>query len=228
MPTAQRDCFVLDQLPPPERLPEFRFDRPEFCYPERINAGAELIDRAIAAGWGERTAIVFPGGAWTYAELARTANNLASVLRDDFALQPGARVLLRGANGPMLSALWLAVLKAGGIVVVTMPLLRARELAFVLEKARIDLSLCEDGLFHEMTKAMQATGRGRLASYSREGISRATEVERCMHGKSDSFGAVETYATDPALLAFTSGTTGNPKATVHFHRDVLAIADAFP
>ena len=128
MPTAHRDRFVIDRLPAPELLPEFRFDRPEFCYPERINAGAELIDRAIAAGFGERTAIVFPGGAWRYAELAQTANRLACVLREDFALQAGARVLLRGANGPMISALWLAVLKIGAVVVVTMPLLRAREL----------------------------------------------------------------------------------------------------
>jgi 2-aminobenzoate-CoA ligase len=228
MPTAHVDRFVLDRLPPPNLLPEFRFDRPEFRYPERVNAGAELIDRAVAAGWGDRTAIVFPGGTWTYGELARTANQLASVLREDFALQPGARVLLRGANGPMLVALWLGVLKAGGIVVVTMPLLRARELAFVLEKARIELSLCEDALFDEMARAVQATGQGRLASYSRDGRSPDIEIERRMRNKPESFATVETYASDPALVAFTSGTTGNPKATVHFHRDVLAIADAFP
>src|SRR5437016_3821860 len=228
MRTAHVDRFVLDRLPPPELLPEFRFDRPEFCYPERLNAGAELIDRAIAAGWSERTAIVFPGGAWTYGELAKTANQLAHVLREDFAVEPGARVLLRGVNGPMLAALWLAVLKAGCIVVVTMPLLRARELAFVIENARIDLSLCEDSLLDELTNAVETTGQGRLASYSRNGRSQDAEIERRMRGKSQAFATVETYATDPALLAFTSGTTGNPKATVHFHRDVLAIADAFP
>ena len=228
MPTAHVDRFVLERLPPPHLLPEFRFDRPEFSYPERINAGAELIDRAIAAGWAERTAIVFPGGAWTYAELARIASRLATVLREDFALSPGGRVLLHGVNGPMLAALWLGVLKAGCVVVVTMPLLRARELAFVLEKARIDLSICEDSLFSELAKAVDTDGRGRLASYSRDGLSQDTEIERRMRGKPESFTPVETYASDPALLAFTSGTTGNPKATVHFHRDVLAIADAFP
>jgi len=228
MQTAHLDRFVLDRLPPPEQLPEFRFDRPEFHYPESINAGAELIDRAIGAGWGTRTAAIFPGGAWTYDELARAANRAAAVLTKDFAIRPGARVLLRGANGPMLSALWLAVLKAGAIVVVTMPLLRARELAFVLEKARTDLSLCEDMLLDELASAVDETGQGRLASFSRDGLSSCTELERRMRDKPDHFEAVGTLASDPALLAFTSGTTGKPKATVHFHRDVLAIADAFP
>jgi 2-aminobenzoate-CoA ligase len=227
-PTAHVDRFVLERLPPVELLPEFRFDRPEFFYPESLNAGAELIDRAVAAGWGKRTAIVFPGGVWTYSELAKTSNQLAHLLREDFALSPGARVLLRGVNGPMLCALWLAVLKAGCVVVVTMPLLRARELAFVLEKARIDLSLCEDSLLDELKQAAETTGQGRLACYSRGGRSQESGIERRMRSKPDTFAAVRTYANDPALLAFTSGTTGNPKATAHFHRDVLAIADAFP
>src|SRR5579864_7257858 len=155
MYTAHLDRFVIERLPPPELLPEFRFDRPEFCYPERLNAGAELIDRSIAAGFGERTAIVFQGGVWTYNELGKAANRPAHVLREDYALAPGARVLLRGVNGPMLAALWLAVLKAGCVVVVTMPLLRARELSFVLEKARIDLSVCEDTLLDELTQAVE-------------------------------------------------------------------------
>src|SRR5438105_5124006 len=224
MQTAHVDRFVLERLPPPELWPEFHFDQPEFRYPERINAGAELIDRAIAAGWGERTAVVFPGGAWTYTELARTANQIANLLREDFALPPGARVLLHGVNGPMLTALWLAVLKIGCVAVVTMPLLRARELAVVLEKARLDLSICEDSLFGELAKAVDTTGQGRLASYSRDRLSQDTEIERRMRKRPETFAALETNATDPALLAFTSGTTGNPKATVHFHRDVLGIA----
>src|SRR5215469_1584034 len=198
MHTAHLDRFVRERLPPPELLPEFRFDRPEFRYPERLNAGAELIDRAIAAGFGERSAIVFPGGAWTYNDLAGTANRLAQVLREDYALSPGARVHLRGVNGPMLAALWLAVLRAGCVVGVTMTLLRSRELSFVLDKARIDLSLCEDTLFDELAQAVEATRQGRLASYSRDGLSRDTEVERRLSGKSGSSAAVETYATDPA------------------------------
>lgn len=228
MQTAHIDRFVLCRLPPSELLPEFRFDRPEFRYPARINAGAQLIDRAIEGDWGARTAAFFPGGAWRYDELARAANQAASVLVDDFRLQPGSRVLLRGANGPMLSALWLAVLKIGAIAVVTMPLLRSRELVFILDKARIDLSLCEDTLLADLEAAVAESCQGRVASYSRDGRSNDTEFERLMRDKPDRFQPVETWASDPALLAFTSGTTGTPKATVHFHRDVLAIADAFP
>ncbi|HEX4157628.1 MAG TPA: AMP-binding protein [Rhizomicrobium sp.] len=225
MRTAHLDRFVIDRLPAAELLPEFRFDRPEFQYPERMNAGAKLIDRAVAAGWGARTAVIFPGGRWSYDELARTSNRIAAVLVEDYKLRPGARVLLRGQNGPMLCALWLAVLKAGAIVVLTMPLLRSRELVFILEKSRIDLSICEDCLLDEL--AMAAEG-GAVATYARDGRSVETDIERRMEQKPDRFAAIETFATDPALLAFTSGTTGQPKATVHFHRDVLAIADAFP
>ena len=227
MRTSHLDRFVIDRLPPPDLLPEFLFDRPEFQYPERINAGTELIDRAIAAGWGARTAVIFPGGSWSYAELARSSDRIAAALVGDYGLQPGARVLLRGVNGPMLCALWLGILKAGAIVVVTMPLLRARELIYVIDKARIDLSICEDSLLDEMTAAAGQAG-GRVASYSCDGRSADTEIERRMKQQTDHFAAVDTWATDPALLAFTSGTTGQPKATVHFHRDVLAIADAFP
>ena len=227
MRTAHLDRFVIDRLPPADLLPEFRFDRPEFQYPEKLNAGAELIDRAVAAGWGARTAIVFPNGRLRYDELARTSNRIANVLTEDYSVEAGARVLLHGVNGPMLCALWLAVLKAGAIAVVTMPLLRARELAIVIDKARVGLALGEAELFDELTLAAEQSGTP-LASYSRNGYSADTEIERRMNDKPDCFHAVETFATDPALLAFTSGTTGLPKATVHFHRDVLAIADAFP
>lgn len=227
MRTAHLDRFVIDRLPPAALLPEFRFDRPEFQYPEKINAGAQLIDRAVTAGWGARTAVVFPNGRWSYDELARATNRIANVFVEDYALVPGARVLLHGVNGPMLCALWLAVLKAGAIVVVTMPLLRARELAFVIETARIDLALGEEGLLDELTIAAEQAG-ALLVSYSRDGRSADAAIEQRVKRKPDRFDAVETFATDPALLAFTSGTTGPPKATVHFHRDVLAIADAFP
>jgi AMP-binding enzyme len=207
--SAHLDRFVLDRLPPRELLPEFCFDRPEFQYPARVNAAVELIDRTIEAGWGSCTAAIFPGGAWTYDELARAANRAASVLLNDFALQPGARVLLRGANGPMLSALWLAVLKAGAIAVVTMPLLRARELVFILDKARIDLSLCEDTLLADLEAAVTESCQGRVASYSRDGRSNDSEFERLMRDKPDRFQPVETWATDPALLAFSSRRAGD-------------------
>ncbi|HTT84169.1 MAG TPA: AMP-binding protein [Rhizomicrobium sp.] len=227
MQTAHLDRFVIDRLPAADMLPEFLFDRPEFRYPKRINAGAELIDRAIARGWGPRTAAIFPGGQWSYNELARASSQAAAVLVEDYSLQPGARVLLRGQNGPMLCALWLAILKIGAIAVVTMPLLRSRELAFILEKASVDLSLCEENLLDELIVAMEGKGRD-IATYSRDGRSSGADIERQLKQKPDHFTVVGTWSTDPALLAFTSGTTGDPKATVHFHRDVLAIADAFP
>jgi len=227
MQTAHLDRFVIDRLPVAEMLPEFRFDRPEFQYPRRMNAGAELIDRAIAAGWGSRTAIVFPGGGWNYNELARASSRAAAVLVEDYGLRPGARVLLRGQNGPMLCALWLAILKIGAIAVVTMPLLRSREIALILGKASVDLSLCEENLLDELIVAMEGKGGG-TATYSRDGRSSGADIERQMKQKPDHFTVIGTWSTDPALLAFTSGTTGDPKATVHFHRDVLAIANAFP
>jgi 2-aminobenzoate-CoA ligase len=209
-------------------LPEFRFDRLEFRYPERMNAAAELIDRAAATGGGARTAMIFPGGRWSYTELARAASQAAAVLAEDYSLRPGARVLLRGHNGPMLCALWLAILKIGAVAVVTMPLLRSRELAFIIEKASVDLSLCEENLLDELVVALEEKGGGGIATYSRDGRSGGADIERQMKERPDHFAAVGTWSTDPALLAFTSGTTGNPKATVHYHRDILAIADAFP
>ncbi len=226
--TAHVDRFVIERLPPPHLLPEFRFDLPELQYPELLNAASELIDRAIANGYGARTAIRFPGGMWTYNDLARAANRIARVFVDDFEIQPGNRVQLRGLNGPMLAAAWLAALKAGAVVVTTMPMLRARELAYILDKARIDLTLCEEPLLDEMIAATALAEHGkRIVSYSIDGTGDGA-LERRMREKPESFDAVETFASDPALIAFTSGTTGSPKATVHFHRDILAIADCFP
>ena len=228
MHTAHTDTFVLDRLPPRELQPEFRFALPELRYPEKLNAGAELIDRALTLGHGAQAAIHFPGGVWRYNDLARTANRIAHVLVEDFAIHPGNRVQLRGLNGPMLAAAWLAVLKAGAIAVTTMPMWRSRELAYVLDKARIDLTLCESTCLEEMEIAAGSAEFGRrIVSYSIDGRGDG-ELERRCRDKPDTFAAVETYASDPALIAFTSGTTGSAKATVHYHRDILAIADCFP
>src|SRR5581483_452259 len=164
---------------------------------------------------------------WRYNDLALHANRIAHVLVEDFAICPGNRVQLRGQNGPMLAAAWLAVLKAGAIAVTTMPMWRARELAYVLDKARIDLSLCEDSCLGEMELAANLSEYGRrIVSYSIDGG--GGELERRCRAKLDAFRAVETFGSDPALIAFTSGTTGPAKATVHYHRDILAIADCFP
>ncbi len=228
MLTSHTDTFVLDRLPPKDLQPEFRFDLPELCYPEKINAGAELLDRALANGHGPRPAIHFPGGVWRYDDLACQTNRIARVLTEDFGIRPGNRVHLRGPNGPMLAAAWLAVLKAGAIVVTTMPMWRARELTHVLEKARIDLTLCEESCLYEMEVAAGSSECGRRTVSFVDGGQGDGQLERHCRGKPEAFQAVETFGSDPALIAFTSGTTGRAKATVHFHRDVMAIADCFP
>lgn len=229
MRSAHVDRFVLDRLPAAGRLPRFLFDRPEFQYPVRLNAAAELIDRAVNTGWSDRRALAFPGGAWTYGDLWRAANRIAGVLVDDLGVAPGARVLLRGANGPMLVAQWLAVLKAGAIAVVTMPMLRAGELAHILDKARVGTCFCEAGLLDDLTAAALASPHPpRIVDHSIAGGAGGGELEYFVARRPDRFEAVATLATDPALIAFTSGTTGAPKATVHLHRDVLAIGDGFP
>ena len=141
--TAHLDTFARDNLPPRELWPEFSFDLPELQYPERLNCATELLDRAVERGLGDKPVFYTPNERWTYGQLLERANRIARVLRDDFGLVPGNRVLLRAANNPMLVACWFAVLKAGGIAVTTMPLLRARELAVILDKAEIRLALCD-------------------------------------------------------------------------------------
>jgi 2-aminobenzoate-CoA ligase len=211
--TAHVDRFVLDRLPPVDLLPDFRFERPELIYPARMNAAAELIDRAIAQGHGERPAFYCEDGIWTYRDLAAATNRIAHVLVDNLGFVPGNRVLLRGLNGPVLAAIWLAVLKAGGVVVTSMPMLRAREIAALIDKAAISLAFCEAGLLDDMSAALALS---------------ESELAVLASGKPEIFAPVRTLATDPALIAFTSGTTGGPKATTHFHRDILAIADCVP
>jgi 2-aminobenzoate-CoA ligase len=226
MPTAHVDRFVIDRLPPADLLPEFRFDLPELVYPERMNAAAALLDEAIAAGRGDSVVFYFADGAWLYRDLAAAANRIAHALVDDLGLVPGNRVLLRGANSPMLAAIWFAVLKAGGIVVTSMPMLRGREIAAMLDKAAISLALCETGLLDEMASAAAlAQNPVRIVTWS---AGSEGELAALIQGKAEIFEPVPTFATDPALIAFTSGTTGGPKATTHFHRDILAIADCFP
>jgi 2-aminobenzoate-CoA ligase len=219
------DTFCDDALPPRELWPVMRYDTlPELAaYPERMNCAAELLDRAVDRGWGDRTALLAPGARWTYRDLLAASNRIAHVLVEDLGLRPGGRVLLRGANAPMLVACWFAVLKAGGVVVCTMPLLRTRELVFTVEKARIALALTDTRVAADCEAAMPG---GRVVHYGTDGG--PGTLEALMASKPDAFANADTRADETALIAFTSGTTGQGKGTMHFHRDVLAICDCFP
>jgi 2-aminobenzoate-CoA ligase len=233
--TAHRDTFVLDRLPPPEQWPEFLFARTEYRYPAQLNAAAELVDTAVARGSGARPALrVLTGGreiVCSYAQLAAQVDRIAHVLVEDLGLVPGNRVLLRGPNTPMMAACWLAVLKAGLVAVPTMPLLRARELKAIIDKAQVGVALCDVRLRDELA-LNRDPAHEHHAPTLREVLHFQTDdadsVESRARAKPAAFTAVATRADDPALIAFTSGTTGQPKGTVHFHRDVLVMSDAFP
>lgn len=214
------DSFTRDNLPAEGDWPEMVFDLTELQYPERLNAAATLLDGARPGN----VAIRWDGGMWTYRELQDKANRIAAALRNDLGFKPGNRVLLRGKNTPKMIAAWYGVLLAGGVVVATMPLLRAPELVTIIEKAEIDLALSDNALMDEMKGAQKGTSRRvRTVAFGDE----EAELEALMAQQSGEFDPVDTAQDDVALLAFTSGTTGNPKACMHFHRDVLAMADSY-
>ncbi|MBV8066590.1 MAG: AMP-binding protein [Candidatus Eremiobacteraeota bacterium] len=194
-------------------------------YPARINAAEELLDRRVSSGEGERRCIVLPnGGEWTYAQLLSAANRIARVLVDDLGVEPGNRILLRAPNTAMLAACWFAVLKAGAIAVTTMPLYRAGELRFMMEKAQAKHALCDVRLRDELDRACLQYRGVQTLYFGPDG---GGSLERAMASKSDNFAAIATAAEDVALIAFTSGTTGTPKAAMHYHRDLLAICDTY-
>ena len=225
--TAHLDTFARDHLPPLDEWPELIFELPELQYPSRLNCGAELLDRALERGWGERTAILAPGGLrWSYAELTAHANRIARVLHEDLRLVPGNRVLLRGPNCPLMAACWFAVMKAGGVAVATMPLLRAKELVDIIGKAEITHALCDARLVDELESARRTCPS--LVSLASFATGAPDGIEARAATKPATFAHAETAADDTALIAFTSGTTGKPKGTMHFHRDVVAICDCWP
>ncbi len=226
-PSAHSDSFARDNLPPRELWPEMDYGAlPELAYPKRLNAAAELLDGMVERGFGDNPCIRWPGGIWTYAELLDKANRIANVLVAEMRLVPGNRVLLRAANNPMHAACWFAVMKAGGIAVGTMPLLRARELSYVIEKAEVEFAFCDSALSAELEAAREKSPALRSVAYFHDGGD--TGLEARMAVQSVGFANVATSHDDVALIAFTSGTTGPAKGTMHFHRDVLAICDAFP
>ncbi len=220
--TAHVDTFARDHLPPAAQMPELLFELPELQFPPRLNATRALLDRRIA-GDGDRPCVLGTGVRWTYAELQAQVDRIAHVLVEDLGLVPGNRVLLRGANSPMLAACFLAVFKAGGIAVGSMPLLRARELKTIIHKAQISHALCDSRLLAELDQAAAdcPTLVHRLDFH-------AGSLEAAMAGKRAGFEAVDTEAEDIALMAFTSGTTGVPKGTMHSHRDILAACACWP
>jgi len=218
--TAHVDLFARARLPSRELCPEFIFDLPELRYPERLNCGVALLDDAVAEGHGSRQALYSESGNWTYAELLERTNQIANVLVADLGIVPGNRVLLRAPNNPMLVACWLAVMKAGAIAVTTMPMLRAKELAAMAERAQIDHAICDARLAEELRLAAETGGRlGHIVTFG-DGV-----LEGLMSPHPATFNNVPTARDDVCLLAFTSGTTGVPKATIHFHRDVLVMRD---
>jgi 2-aminobenzoate-CoA ligase len=224
--TAHIDTFAAEHLPPREQWPEFVFDGPELQFPERLNCAAELLDRRVAAGDGERLCVQGEGVRWSYAELQRQADRIARVLVEDLGLVPGNRVLLRGANSPMLAACWFAVVKAGGIAVGSMPLLRAKELTQIVQKARVSHALCDERLAEEL--ALARPGCPSLTQVLHFGPGAAGPLNALAAAKPEGFDTVATSKDDTCIIAFTSGTTGQPKGTMHFHRDVMAACACWP
>jgi 2-aminobenzoate-CoA ligase len=220
-PSAHADTFCRDHLPPRDQWPELAFSLPELRYPDRLNCAEALLDAAVARfGADPPCLLTGTGQAWTYGDLLRRANQAAQVFTSDFGLVPGNRVLLRGPNNPWLVAAWFGVLKAGGVVVTTMPLLRPGEISVLASLTRPSLAVCDHRFTADLAQAVPGLP---AVSY---GGGDDDLASRCA-AKDGSFRAVATAADDVALLAPTSGTTGKPKATMHFHRDVLAIDDTF-
>ncbi len=227
-PSAHVDTFCRDHLPPADQWPELEFTLPELAYPEQLNCADALLSDTIAVHGSGRPCLLPQDPAqpaWSYGDLARTASQIAAVLTDDLGLVPGNRVLLRGPNNPWLAACWFGVLLAGGVAVATMPLLRAAELTTICDIAQVNLALCDDRFTDELSAA-QVPGL-RMLTYDAAGQGGPGNLNELAGRKPGSFTAVKTAADDVALIAFTSGTTGRPKAAMHFHRDVLAVADTF-
>lgn len=219
------DRFVLDRLPPPEQWPHMDWSGvPDLNYPARLNCTSVLLDTWIESGQGERTVFHHADGPWTYRRLYETSNRIAHVLVDELGLVPGGRVLLRAANHPMLVACWFAVLKAGGVAVTTMPLLRPRELVEIIERADIRLALTDAGVASDLEAAMAGRVGAALLHFN---SAAPDSLDARMAARPTEFATIVTAADDPAIIAFTSGTTGGAKATVHFHRDMLAVTDTY-
>lgn len=232
VPSAHTDQFIYTMMPPPETWPVFDYStKPLSAYPDYMNAAQVLLNTASMEKFSGKPAFHFNGQTWTYGQLRDTVDKIARVLVEDYGLIPGNRVLLRSGNSPMLAACWLAVLKVGGICVATMPLLNTEELVFILNRVRIRFALCEESLAeHLLTASQSAADLEQIGFFTAmaTGASDYANLDRALEKKPAGIAAVQTAADDVALIIFTSGTTGNPKATAHFHRDVIAVSDCYP
>lgn len=227
--TAHIDTFAFDNLPPSSQQPDYLFELPELQFPEHLNCAAELLDCHVAEGRGDRLCIQAPDLRWTYAQLQAQANRIANVLTQELGLVPGNRVLLCGPNNPMLVASWFGVIKAGGIAVAAMPLLRAKELSAIVDIGHISHALCDDSMRAEVESTRECCPTLQAVRYFNVRQADASAgLEALMQTASPYFTAVDTAATDTCLLGFTSGTTGVPKATMHFHRDIMAVCACWP
>ena len=228
--SAHIDRFTINHLPPEDMWPPMDFSGHPLLgkYRDQINVAHDLLDQHVENGRGDRTAILFGDLRWSYADIRQNADHIARVLVEDMALVPGNRVLLRGPNNPMMAACWFGVIKAGGVCVATMPLLRARELTEIINKAQISHALCDDTLADALAETRRRTDSLTAVMHFTDTGTRGAELDRAMADKPSGFVNIDTAADDPALIAFTSGTTGQPKGTIHFHRDVLAMCDCFP
>lgn len=218
------DTFARDNLPPAEMLPDF-INLDKLAYPDRLNAAVELVDGNVQRGRGDHPALVSPDAEWSYSELAEKINRIANLLVSEYGFQSGNRVLIRSPNSPMMTAIYFAVLKAGGVVVATMPLLRAKELDYILNKAKVSLAFCDHRLLDELAAAgSNAPTLKRTVAF---GSADPESLDTAMLGAEPDFEAFDTASDDVCLIGFTSGTTGEPKGTMHFHRDLLAICDCY-
>ena len=224
-PTGHIDTFTRDNLPPFDQWPEMLMEGYE--YPDHINVAVELTDEMVTKGFGDHTALIGNGRRRTYKELSDWTNRLAHVLVEDYGVKPGNRILIRSANNPAMVACWLAATKAGAVVVNTMPMLRTGELSKIIDKAEIKLALCDTRMMDELVSCAKTSDHLELVIGFDGTANHDAEFDRAALNKPVKFEAIETGRDDVALLGFTSGTTGEPKATMHFHRDLLIIADGY-